>query len=162
MSMAVLQSWVLLLHGSNQWCGVLLVFDMLFMSMASSLIWWFHLGVLDKGSNLPLFVPVMYWRYVMFTTAKGGPWWALWYQEWSTRSSYFTSSICIWQCLLYKEWQKVRGDSEEYTRDILCRCSGQKINLDKSSVFFGNHCKENIKNKVKGILGVQSEILNEK
>jgi hypothetical protein len=39
-----------------------------------------------------------------------------------------------------------------------CDGSGQKANLDKSSVFFGNHYNEMIKNKVKGSLGVQSEI----
>jgi hypothetical protein len=40
--------------------------------------------------------------------------------------------------------------------------SGQKINLDKSSVFFGNHCNEVIKNRVKNTLEVDSEILNDK
>jgi hypothetical protein len=42
-----------------------------------------------------------------------------------------------------------------------CDESGQKINLDKSSVFFGNHCNDDIKARVKDSLGVQSEILND-
>jgi hypothetical protein len=48
------------------------------------------------------------------------------------------------------------------TLKIYCDGSGQKINLDKSSVFFGNHCDEAIKIRVKNSLGVQSEILNDK
>jgi hypothetical protein len=48
------------------------------------------------------------------------------------------------------------------TLKTYCDGSGQKINLDKSSVFFGNHCDELIKNRVKSSLGVQSEILNDR
>jgi hypothetical protein len=50
--------------------------------------------------------------------------------------------------------------SVETLKDTLKTC--QKVNLDKSSVFFGNHCDDAIKNRVKNSLGVQSEILNDK
>jgi hypothetical protein len=48
------------------------------------------------------------------------------------------------------------------TLKLYCDGPGQKNNLDKSSVFFGNHCDDLIKNRVKRSLGVQSEILNDK
>jgi hypothetical protein len=42
-----------------------------------------------------------------------------------------------------------------------CQGSGQKVNLDKSSVFFGLHCGQQVKNEVKNILGVASEVLQD-
>jgi hypothetical protein len=48
------------------------------------------------------------------------------------------------------------------TLKTYCDVSGQKINLDKSSVFFGNHSVELIKNRVKNSFGVQSEILDDR
>ena len=53
-------------------------------------------------------------------------------------------------------------ESLKETLKLYCDGSGQKINLDKSSVFFGSHCDVLIKNRVKNSLGVQSEILNDK
>jgi hypothetical protein len=47
------------------------------------------------------------------------------------------------------------------TLQLFCDGSGQKINKDKSSVLFGPHCGEEIKQKVKDKLGVQSEILQD-
>jgi hypothetical protein len=40
------------------------------------------------------------------------------------------------------------------TLKIYCDGSGQKVNLDKSSVFFGLHCDDRVKNDVKGTLQV--------
>ena len=45
------------------------------------------------------------------------------------------------------------------TLQLYCQGSGQKINLDKSSIFFGNGCPEVIKNEVKHSLGVFNESL---
>jgi hypothetical protein len=50
----------------------------------------------------------------------------------------------------------------EETLKTYCDGSGQKINLDKLSVFFGNHSSKLIKNRVKNSLGVHSEILDDR
>lgn len=42
-----------------------------------------------------------------------------------------------------------------------CGASGQKINLQKSSVFFENYCSKNVKEAVKGSLEVHNEILHD-
>jgi hypothetical protein len=43
-----------------------------------------------------------------------------------------------------------------------CQASGQRINLDKSSVFFSNGCLEVIRAAMKERLNVQNETLNDK
>jgi hypothetical protein len=45
--------------------------------------------------------------------------------------------------------------------EIYCGGSGQRVNLDKSSIFFGSRCSDAIKDHVKQKLGVQSDALNE-
>jgi hypothetical protein len=52
-------------------------------------------------------------------------------------------------------------DSLQRTPKLYCEGSGQKINLDKSSLFFGVHCPTAVKESVKLKLGVQSEALQE-
>jgi hypothetical protein len=47
------------------------------------------------------------------------------------------------------------------TLQVYCEGLGQKINLDKSSVFFGNHCTDQVKDEVKNMLGVVSEVMND-
>nr|XP_051190739.1 uncharacterized protein LOC127304068 [Lolium perenne] len=42
-----------------------------------------------------------------------------------------------------------------------CEASGQKVNLQKSSLFFGNKCPDSVKARVKDVLGVSSEILHD-
>ncbi|XP_071680070.1 uncharacterized protein [Lolium perenne] len=57
------------------------------------------------------------------------------------------------------------GDSARDARDTLdayCRASGQRINLDKSSIFFSKKCPVTIKQELKDILNVQNETLSEK
>jgi hypothetical protein len=41
-------------------------------------------------------------------------------------------------------------------------CSGQKVNLQKSSIYFGKGCAEGLKNSMKTVLGVQTEALSER
>ena len=58
----------------------------------------------------------------------------------------------------------VKGDdrSTNTLKSVLetyCSGTGQKINLQKSSVFFGPHCDNNIKEKIKTKLGVHEETL---
>lgn len=43
-----------------------------------------------------------------------------------------------------------------------CNASGQRINLDKSSIFFSNRCPESCRQSVKSILNMSNETLNEK
>jgi hypothetical protein len=50
----------------------------------------------------------------------------------------------------------LKGTLKDY-----CDASGQKINLEKSSVFFGQHCPDQVKENVKNSLEVQSEVLND-
>jgi hypothetical protein len=47
------------------------------------------------------------------------------------------------------------------TLRIYCEGSGQKINLVKSSVFFGNHCTDEVKLAVKNQLGIHNEVLQD-
>jgi hypothetical protein len=52
-------------------------------------------------------------------------------------------------------------DSLKNTLKVYCDGSGQKINLEKSSIFFGRHCSDQVKNHVKAKMEVQSEVLND-
>lgn len=40
--------------------------------------------------------------------------------------------------------------------------SGQKVNLQKSSIFFRKDCMEEVKDALKGVIGIQSEALSER
>jgi hypothetical protein len=60
---------------------------------------------------------------------------------------------------------KANGESTLDGRDTLdayCRASGQRVNLDKSSILFSKRCPETIKQELKLILSVQNESLIEK
>jgi hypothetical protein len=60
---------------------------------------------------------------------------------------------------------KANGDSARDARDTLdayCRASGQRVNLDKSSIFFSKCCPATMKQELKVILNVQNESLSEK
>jgi hypothetical protein len=41
-------------------------------------------------------------------------------------------------------------------------CSGQRVNLQKSSIYFGKGCAEGLKNSLETLLGVQAEALSER
>ena len=50
-------------------------------------------------------------------------------------------------------------------KDVLlkyCNASGQRINMDKSSIFFSKGCPEGLREEIKSELDVQKETLNEK
>ena len=60
---------------------------------------------------------------------------------------------------------KANGESARDARDTLdayCRASGQRINLDKSSIFFSKCCPAIVKQELKLILNVQNESLSAK
>ena len=42
------------------------------------------------------------------------------------------------------------------------QASGQRVNLHKSSIFFGKGCSEDNKGMLKGIIGITSKALSEK
>ena len=46
--------------------------------------------------------------------------------------------------------------------DIYCNATGQRINYDKSSIFFSKGVPDSVRDEIKGILNVPSETLNEK
>jgi hypothetical protein len=50
-------------------------------------------------------------------------------------------------------------ESLKLVLDTYCEASGQRINLQKSSIFFGNHCQDDIKVYVKEKLNVATELL---
>jgi hypothetical protein len=50
-------------------------------------------------------------------------------------------------------------DARRNTLRVFCEGSGQKINLEKSSVFFDHHCPDHVKEGVKARSEVQSEVL---
>jgi hypothetical protein len=52
-------------------------------------------------------------------------------------------------------------DSLKETLMSYCQGPGQKINIDKSSVFFGLHCDNQVKMDVMDRLGVSNEVLQE-
>jgi hypothetical protein len=52
-------------------------------------------------------------------------------------------------------------DSLQSTLDLYCDGSGQKINLDKSSIFFGSHCAHAVRDEVMQRLDVYNEALQE-
>jgi hypothetical protein len=59
---------------------------------------------------------------------------------------------------------KAKADVAEQTKLLLtnyCAASGQRINYDKSSIFFIKKCRENIKEAVKGKVRVFNETLIE-
>ena len=50
----------------------------------------------------------------------------------------------------------------EQVLNIYCQASGQRINLDKSSVYFSKGCPESIRNEIKERLNVHNESLSDK
>lgn len=55
------------------------------------------------------------------------------------------------------------GEEEvSHLLDVYCKASSQKINKEKSSVFFSKKCPPIVKEEVKGILNVNNESLSEK
>jgi hypothetical protein len=47
------------------------------------------------------------------------------------------------------------------TLEVYCAGSGQKINKDKSNIFFGANCSEGVKNEDMKNLGIQTEDLKD-
>ncbi|XP_062230134.1 uncharacterized protein LOC133927739 [Phragmites australis] len=59
---------------------------------------------------------------------------------------------------------KAKVEGASWVRDRVqeyCNASGQKVNLDKSSIFFGKGCPEDRRSEIKVLLDIQNESLNE-
>jgi hypothetical protein len=63
--------------------------------------------------------------------------------------------------LLFKADTESAGKIQ-YILDRYCMASGQRINRDKSAIFFSKGCPSVTKEAVKTVLGVQNETLQEK
>jgi hypothetical protein len=63
--------------------------------------------------------------------------------------------------LLFKADTESAGRVQELL-NLYCRASGQRVNRDKSSIFFSKDCPVSLKESVKAMLDVHSETLNEK
>ena len=65
-------------------------------------------------------------------------------------------------CLLFF---KADANNAQVIKECLtkyCEASGQKVNLEKSSIFFSKRCKQTIRDNIKSITQVENESLNEK
>jgi hypothetical protein len=63
--------------------------------------------------------------------------------------------------LLFKADTETAGRVQQLL-DLYCMASGQRINRDKSSIFFSKGCPGSVKESVKTVLDVHCETLNEK
>lgn len=64
--------------------------------------------------------------------------------------------------LLFFKASREGADGASNLLETYCKASGQKINTQKSSVFFNKGCPQGIIDEIKGILRVQNESLNDK
>ena len=64
--------------------------------------------------------------------------------------------------ILFVKANEVGAQQIKDSLDIYCQASGQRINMDKSSIFFGKGCSDATRGQIKGLLGVQNESLAEK
>jgi hypothetical protein len=64
--------------------------------------------------------------------------------------------------LLFVKASEERAQEAKALFDKYCEALGQRVNLDKSSVFFSKSCPESTRHSVKTILQVPNETLNEK
>jgi hypothetical protein len=64
-------------------------------------------------------------------------------------------------CCFSKQVQRGATEIKEVL-EIYCQASGQRINMDKSSVFFSRGCPESVREGIKNVLDVQKETLSEK
>jgi hypothetical protein len=65
-------------------------------------------------------------------------------------------------CLLFCKASSVEATSLRSIIEQYCNASGQRVNYDKSSIYFGKKVSRQKKLEIKGILDVSSETLNEK
>lgn len=74
-------------------------------------------------------------------------------QEWKTRPS----SIFADDSIFFARADRKNLQTLNEVLNIYSEGSGQRINFQKSAVYFGDHCPEQVKQTIKTILNVQSE-----
>jgi hypothetical protein len=96
----------------------------------------------------------------MFTAEKGGPWRATRFKNGKQGppiSHLLFANDSIFFCRSDdRSVSTLKGVLRKY-----CDASGQRINLQKSSIFFGNKCLMPVKNAVKSALEVHNEVLQD-
>lgn len=66
------------------------------------------------------------------------------------------------ESLLFFKANSVGATEVNQLLDIYCNATGQRINLDKSSIFFSKGVPKAVRNDIKNVLYVPNETLNEK
>ena len=64
--------------------------------------------------------------------------------------------------LLFVKANSMGAMEVQQVLDVYCQASGQRINYDKSSLFFSKGVPDSVRQQIKGILHVPNETLNEK
>lgn len=94
----------------------------------------------------------------MLASTTTNRWGFMWHSQWQKEP--FSFSLLFADDSVFFARSDVQStEALKATLQTYCDGSGQKINMNKSSIFFGKHCSEQIKQRVKLCLGVQDETL---
>ena len=63
--------------------------------------------------------------------------------------------------LMFIKSSREGAEEDSHLLDVYCNALGQRVNLDKSSIFFNKGCRQSVRDDVKVVLNVHNESLNE-